>query len=96
MVSNADFLFRVPDVGGVLQQTSPVNLKIKEKIVLSHDSYLYKFELPDGLTFGCPLGAHVKFVADINGKSCKRSYTPVSDVLQQGTADFLIKIYRAG
>jgi ferredoxin-NADP reductase len=52
--------------------------------------------LPDGLTFGCPLGAHVKFFATIGGSRCGRSYTPVSDVLQTGTADFVIKIYRAG
>lgn len=82
--------------GGLLQKTSPAILKIKEKIELSHDSYLFKFELPDGLTFGCPLGGHVKFIAEIDGKKCSRSYTPVSDVLQTGSTDFVIKVYRAG
>jgi len=64
--------------------------------MISHDSYIYKFALPDNLTFGCPLGGHVKFIAEIDGKICKRSYTPISDVLQLGTVDFVIKIYRAG
>lgn len=38
----------------------------------------------------------MKFIATVNGWRCARSYTPVSDVLQTGTADFVIKIYRAG
>jgi len=81
MVDISESLFQVPQSGGILQIESPTTLQIQEKIMISHDSYIYKFALPDNLTFGCPLGGHVKFIAEIDGKICKRSYTPISDVL---------------
>lgn len=72
-----------------------MTLPLVEKDKINHDSYIFKFGLPPGKTFGVPLGAHVKFFVFIEGfGKVGRSYTPVSDVQQTGTADFVIKVYR--
>ena len=41
-----------------------------------------------------PIGQHVRFKAKIGGEDVTRKYTPISDVLQKSTVDFVIKIYR--
>lgn len=86
--------FLVPAGTSVFGQGFSISLPLVEKSLLNHDSYIFKFGLPEGKTFGVPLGAHVKFFAKINGVTCARSYTPISDVLQRETADFVIKVYR--
>mmetsp|Transcript_29048 Transcript_29048/g.43808 ORF Transcript_29048/g.43808 Transcript_29048/m.43808 type:complete len:261 (+) Transcript_29048:2-784(+) len=100
--------FLVPSAGGVLQnmdkdEDDNIKLKLTHKIKVSHDSYIYKFGFPDeASTFGLPVGKHVVFnatfptKAEPNGDEVSRKYTPISEVSQRGTADFLIKIYRAG
>jgi Oxidoreductase FAD-binding domain len=50
--------------------------------------------LPDGKTSGIELGGCVAFVATIDGESVSRKYTPISDINQRGTVDFVIKVYR--
>jgi len=47
------------------------------------------------MTLGLPIGSHVMFKANINGKDEYRKYTPISDVTRRGFVDFVIKIYRA-
>ena len=63
---------------------------------MNHDSFIYRFTFGDDptMTFGLPPGGHVIFVAMIDGEEVKRKYTPLSDVLQPGYVDFVIKIYR--
>ena len=40
-----------------------------------------------------PIGQHFQLEANIDGKICQRSYTPVSDANQEGYIDILIKVY---
>jgi len=67
---------------------------IVEKTALNHDSYLFKFGLPEGKTLGLPVGGCIKFFAQINGEEVSRSYTPITDVRDTNTVDIVIKIYR--
>jgi ferredoxin-NADP reductase len=87
-------VFEVPNGTSVFGTNFTASLKLVEKTKVSHDSYILKFELPEGKTFGVPLGGHCKFFAEINGSQVGRSYTPISDVSQTKTADFVIKVYR--
>lgn len=84
----------MPNNTAVFGDSEKGSLTLVEKIKVSHDSYIFKFGLPEGKTFGAPLGAHCKFFAEIDGEMCRRSYTPISDVQQRGTVDFVIKVYR--
>ena len=93
MESNAS-VFLVPDGTTVFGSDNCASLTLASKTKVNHDSYIFSFTLPPGKTFGLPLGSHCKFFATINGKTVGRSYTPISDVQQTGTADFVIKIYR--
>ena len=58
----------MPQGTSVFADSSFCSLRLVEKTQVSHDSYIFKFALPEGKTFGVPLGAHVKFFAEINGK----------------------------
>ena len=48
----------MPADGGVLKTADSVSLELVEKTLISPDSYLLKFLLPNGLTFGVPPGNH--------------------------------------
>jgi len=94
--------FKVPSEGGALQRMKKdaagnVNLKLAKKIKITDDTYIFRFSFEDpDLTFGLPIGNHVIFKAPIgeNGEQVSRKYTPISDVLNTGFVDFVIKIYR--
>ena len=49
-------MFEVPADGGVLKTAETVILSLVEKTPISPDTYLMKFALPDGLTFGAAPG----------------------------------------
>ena len=93
--------FLVPADGGVLQtlkkdEDGYIGLLLAKKIKITDDTYIFKFSFPDPeATFGLPIGQHVRFKAKINGEEVTRKYTPIADVLQKSTVDFVIKIYRA-
>lgn len=75
-----------------------ITLKLAKKTKVSDDTYMFRYQWgnPD-ITLGLPVGAHILFHlpgAGDNGKDLQRKYTPVSDILQDGCVDFLIKIYR--
>ena len=70
-----------------------VSFVLASKRYITGDSIVFKFANP-GLTFGIGIGQHVRFKAAIDGETVTRKYTPISDVLQRGTVDFVIKIYR--
>ena len=93
--------FVVPAEGGVLTNLKKddegyIGLLLAKKIKITDDTYIFKFSFPDPeATFGMPIGNHVRFKATVNGETITRKYTPISDVLQKSTVDFVIKIYRA-
>ena len=78
-----------------------ITLKLKDKIMLTHDTYIFRFEFPNqDLTFGLPIGNHVIFTANIptkekpEGDDISRKYTPTSGISTKGHVDFVIKVYR--
>lgn len=68
-------------------------LKIQQ---LSQNTKLFRFELPPGKSLQLPVGRHLTIKANIDGKDCLRSYTPVSHVEQIGYFDLIIKTYETG
>ena len=98
--------FLIPENGGVLQKLNKdsegyITLKLGRKIKISSDTYIFRFSFTDpDFTFGLPIGKHVIFKALMptpeipEGEEIERKYTPVSSVRNNGTVDFVIKIYR--
>jgi len=69
--------------------------KLREKIVLSHDSILLDFALqtPEHM-LGLPTGKHMFLSAEIKGETVMRRYTPISSNYDIGCVKFVIKAYR--
>lgn len=64
---------------------------------LSHNVSRYTFRLPHAEdVVGLPIGQHVSVKATVDGKSVTRSYTPVSNNLDKGLLQLMIKIYPDG
>ena len=74
-------VFKVPEDGGVLKTADVVSLVLAEKVKVSHNVYIFKFKLPEGLTLGVPLGSHVRLIQEIDGEVVRRPFSPISDVL---------------
>jgi len=71
-------------------------LKLVEKVVLSHDTRLFRFELPSPEhCLGLPIGQHIYLSARINGSLIVRPYTPTSSDEDLGHMDLVIKVYHA-
>merc|ERR1712013_840893 len=71
-------------------------LKLVEKVVLSHDTRLFRFELPSHAhCLGLPIGQHIYLSARINGSLVVRPYTPTSSDEDLGHMDLVVKIYPA-
>ena len=74
-----------------------ISLKLKTKIKISGDTYIFRFEMPEhDMSLGLPVGNHVMFHANVGGEDIIRKYTPISDVHDKTFVDFVIKIYRKG
>ncbi|KAI0067712.1 ferredoxin reductase-like C-terminal NADP-linked domain-containing protein [Artomyces pyxidatus] len=70
---------------------------LKEKIVISPNTAIYRFALPHPQdVLGLPIGQHISVSAEINGKEIMRSYTPTSSDDDLGHFDLLIKAYEKG
>ncbi|KAI4599697.1 NADH-cytochrome b5 reductase [Pestalotiopsis sp. 9143b] len=78
------------------------DLELKEKTILSHNTAIYRFNLPSPTTIlGLPIGQHISIGAaceqpDGSTKEIVRSYTPISGDHQPGYIDLLIKSYPTG
>ena len=57
----------------------------------SHDTKVFRFNLPTGHRLGLPVGQHIQLQADIDGKNVKRSYTPITLDTTVGHVDLIIK-----
>ncbi|KAI7881328.1 ferredoxin reductase-like protein [Lichtheimia hyalospora FSU 10163] len=81
----------------ILDPKAYKNFKLVEKIVISHNTAVYRFALPrkDDI-LGLPIGQHISVMAEINGKEISRSYTPTSSDEDLGHFDLLIKSYPTG
>ncbi|KAG0709050.1 NADH-cytochrome b5 reductase [Suillus ampliporus] len=70
---------------------------LKEKVVISPNTAIYRFALPHPQdVLGLPIGQHISVSAEINGKDIMRSYTPTSSDDDLGHFDLLIKSYEKG
>ncbi|PSN61011.1 hypothetical protein BS50DRAFT_681221 [Corynespora cassiicola Philippines] len=64
---------------------------------LSSNVYRYVFKLPGPRdVIGLPIGQHVAIKATVDGKTVTRSYTPVSNNLDLGVLELVIKVYPDG
>jgi cytochrome-b5 reductase len=89
---------------GALQRYAPagstMEVPLSKKVQLTHDTYLFEFQLPDPLfTLGLEVGQHITILASLPNSSGKiqevrRNYTPVSRVDYRGTFELVVKIYR--
>ncbi|KAI9572798.1 NADH-cytochrome b5 reductase [Boletus coccyginus] len=70
---------------------------LREKIVVSPNTAIYRFALPrSDDVLGLPIGQHISISAEISGKEITRSYTPTSSDDDLGHFDLLIKSYEKG
>ncbi|KAJ6188984.1 Cytochrome b5 [Penicillium mononematosum] len=70
---------------------------LTHKEVVSPNVYRFTFGLPNtDDILGLPTGQHIALRATINGKSVSRSYTPVSNNIDLGRIELLVKVYPQG
>ena len=68
---------------------------LRQKVVLSHDSYMLDFGLQSHEhILGLPTGKHLFLSATIEGETVMRRYTPISSNYDVGCVKFVIKAYR--
>ena len=69
-------------------------LCLSEKIVVNHDTRIFRFKLPSpSMRLGLPTGQHVTLKARVDGKPVMRAYTPMTDDSTLGHVDLLVKVY---
>jgi len=92
------------EIKGALQKyAGRFECPLKRKLMISGDSYVFTFELPDpDLPLGLGVGEHIVIHAFLptpfmpTGEDVRRKYTPTSKITQKGTFDLVVKIYRKG
>jgi len=88
------FLFRSKKGKPKTLDGNKIPLKLVEKITLSHDTRLFRFQLPSPHhILGLPIGNHVHLSAMVDGKLVVRPYTPVSSDDDLGVMDLVVKVY---
>ncbi|PSR72391.1 hypothetical protein PHLCEN_2v11734 [Hermanssonia centrifuga] len=81
----------------VLDSSKWQEFPLKQKIVISPNTAIYRFALPHPQdVLGLPIGQHISVSAEIGGKDIMRSYTPTSSDDDLGHFDLLIKAYEKG
>jgi len=82
---------------GILDPKEYKPLPLVEKERLSPNVFRFVFQLPDPEdVVGIPIGQHVAIKANIDGQPISRSYTPISNNLDRGRMELLIKCYPDG
>ncbi|CAJ1357502.1 unnamed protein product [Effrenium voratum] len=72
-------------------------LCLSEKIVVNHDTRIFRFALPSAsMQLGLPTGLHMTLKAKVDGKPVMRAYTPMTDDSTLGHVDLLVKVYFKG
>eukprot|EP00438_Fugacium_kawagutii_P012430 Skav201772 [mRNA] locus=scaffold2375:29483:33783:- [translate_table: standard] len=72
-------------------------LHLSEKIVVNHDTRIFRFKLPSpSMKLGLPTGMHMTLKAKVDGKPVMRAYTPMTDDNTLGHVDLLVKVYFKG
>lgn len=79
-----------------LDPRKKVLVRLEEKIVLSHDTRVFRFSLPTKEhILGLPVGGHFFVCARIDDEPVMRAYTPISGDDEVGFFDLVIKVYFA-
>lgn len=82
---------------GVLEPKEYKALPLIEKETISPNVFKFVFQLPNpDDVVGIPIGQHVAIKATIDGQAITRSYTPISNNLDKGRMELLIKSYPDG
>ncbi|KAH2429416.1 hypothetical protein KXW35_001291 [Aspergillus fumigatus] len=82
---------------GFLDSKEFQRLPLIQKDQLSSNVYRFVFGLPDSNgVIGLPIGQHVAIRAVIDGVTVSRSYTPVSNNLDRGRLELVVKCYPDG
>eukprot|EP00276_Gloeochaete_wittrockiana_P006238 CAMPEP_0184656218 /NCGR_PEP_ID=MMETSP0308-20130426/15984_1 /TAXON_ID=38269 /ORGANISM="Gloeochaete witrockiana, Strain SAG 46.84" /LENGTH=275 /DNA_ID=CAMNT_0027093219 /DNA_START=141 /DNA_END=968 /DNA_ORIENTATION=- len=75
----------------------PRQFPLVEKIVLTHNTRLFRFGLPrPDMPLGLPIGQHISLSANIEGKDISRPYTPTTLDEDLGHFDLVVKVYEKG
>ena len=82
---------------GILDSKEYKALPLVEKELLAPNVFRFVFQLPDPEdVVGIPIGQHVAIKANVDGQPISRSYTPISNNLDRGRMELLIKCYPDG
>ncbi|GAB1197259.1 hypothetical protein APSETT444_006552 [Aspergillus pseudonomiae] len=82
---------------GFLDAKEFKRLPLVEKDQLSPNVYRFVFALPNAKgVIGLPIGQHVAIRAVVDGATVSRSYTPVSNNLDLGRLELVVKCYPEG
>ncbi|KAJ1974185.1 NADH-cytochrome b5 reductase [Dimargaris xerosporica] len=91
------FLSRPKKATPVLDKKEYRKFPLIKKVVISHNTAIYRFALPHSTNLlGLPIGQHISVMASIDGKEVSRSYTPITNDDHPGHFDLLIKTYPQG
>jgi cytochrome-b5 reductase len=82
--------------GSVLSSTDWTPFELVSSTMVSHNTVLLRFEVPDGKALSLPIGRHLSIRAEIDGNFVQRPYTPTSDPDQTGYFELLVKVYDLG
>lgn len=82
--------------GSFLKPRQFQKLPLIEKIVVSNDTRIFRFGLPDpNMKLGLPTGMHMFLRGQWKGENVMRPYTPMTDDSTLGHVDLLVKVYFA-
>ncbi|OBU00982.1 hypothetical protein VE01_00631 [Pseudogymnoascus verrucosus] len=86
-----------PPEAPILATRSYRKFPLVHKKELSPNVYLLVFSLPSPTAvLPLPTGQHVSVMAEINGQSVSRSYTPISNYKDPGVIELVVKVYPTG
>lgn len=78
----------------LIEPTVKYPLKLVDKVIVSHDTRRFRFQLPSPQhILGLPVGQHIFLTARVNGELVIKAYTPVSSDDDKGFMDLVVKIY---
>ncbi|KAK9722380.1 NADH-cytochrome b5 reductase [Basidiobolus ranarum] len=96
-VGTTAYIFTSKTKKAVLDKVKFQKFPLIEKMIISHNTAIYRFGLPHPQdVLGLPIGQHISVMATIDGKEVMRSYTPTSSDDDSGHFDLLIKTYPNG
>lgn len=80
-----------------MDKTKWTKLPVIQRFDISHNTALYRFAFPRPTDLlDLPIGQHLSVMAEIDGKEVFRSYTPISQSVDRGYLDLVVKSYPNG